>query len=145
MFFQIRVPAKHTIRTAGGPFLKTEVHLIVSTFILHYKRNWYEDCLSRQSFFSVYQNFFSISLFHFWHLGLVWSENRTCRCDGVNGEIEDSNYSITYFYYYILYIIYNNRVSCLTICGNADVKSEKVKNSGKHSVFKMQDFCKNNC
>ena len=31
------------------------------------------------------------------------SENKTCRCDGVNGEIEDSNYSILIFIiiYYI--------------------------------------------
>jgi hypothetical protein len=31
------------------------------------------------------------------------------------------------FYYYILLIIYNNKVSRLTICENADVKSEKLK------------------
>ena len=36
-------------------------------------------------------------------------------------------FELLYCYYYILYIIYNNKAFRLIICGNADVKSEKVK------------------
>jgi len=37
------------------------------------------------------------------------------------------NYSIIILLLYIIIIIYNNKVSLLTICENADVKSEKLK------------------
>ena len=52
--YYCKILAKRLGNIRNYPYLCTQkVHLIVSTFILHYKRNWYEDCLSRQSFIII--------------------------------------------------------------------------------------------
>ena len=70
-------------------------------------------------------NFFSFSVFHFWHLTFWFFE-------------------LLYGYYYILYIIYNNKAFRLIICGNADVKSEKVK-KWKNCHFLKKNNCRFSC